>query len=149
MKQIPGGNILLKVGDNVVGHCSSHTVNTNAETRELAFKRPATDTNVNDPMFKDKEVSTLACSISADGVCYVGETEGGYNAFMGALMKGEPMTVESFMRGNDTAAFLTGSFIVTSCQLTAGQGEGAKYSIQLENTGAFTFAGTNFAYKNS
>ena len=75
---INGSNILLSVGGKAIGHCTSHTLTFNSETKERAVK-PAASAAASSGLWKGKGVSALSISISADGLRYTGEAENGFD----------------------------------------------------------------------
>lgn len=131
---INGSNILLSVGGKAIGHCTSHTLTFNSETKERAVK-PAASAAASSGLWKGKGVSSLSISISADGLRYTGEAENGFDELSALWGAGEPVTVLAFLRSNDSTPYLQGSFIITSIDETSPADDDATYSISLENNG--------------
>lgn len=131
---INGSNILLSVGGKAIGHCTSHTLTFNSETKERAVK-PAASAAASTGLWKGKGVSALSISISADGLRYTGEAENGFDELSALWGAGEPVTVLAFLRSNDSTPYLQGSFIITSIDETSPADDDATYSISLENNG--------------
>ena len=131
---INGSNILLSVGGKAIGHCTSHTLTFNSETKERAVK-PAASAAASSGLWKGKGVSALSISISADGLRYTGEAENGFDELSALWGAGEPVTVLAFLRSNDSTPYLQGSFIITSIDETSPADDDATYSISLENDG--------------
>lgn len=131
---INGSNILLSVGGKAIGHCTSHTLTFNSETKERAVK-PAASAAASSGLWKGKGVSALSISISADGLRYTGEAENGFDELSALWGAGEPVTVLAFLRSNDSTPYLQGSFIITSIDETSPADDDATYSISLENNG--------------
>ena len=69
-----GSDMLLYVGDEAVGHCTSHKVTMNSETTDHAVKAPANEP-ITKSLYKQKTVTGLSYSISADGLVFYGDTE--------------------------------------------------------------------------
>lgn len=131
---INGSNILLSVGGKAIGHCTSHTLTFNSETKERAVK-PAASAAASSGLWKGKGVSALSISISADGLRYTGEAENGFDELSALWGAGEPVTVLAFLRSNDSTPYLQGSFVITSIDETSPADDDATYSISLENNG--------------
>ena len=73
---INGSNILLMVGDKCIGHCTTHTLTFNSETKDRAVKPIQSDTSTTG-LWKTKGVTGLSISISAEGFRYASEPEMG------------------------------------------------------------------------
>ena len=63
---INGSDLLLSIDGKAVGHCSKHKVTYNSETKERAVKPVATQVE-GAGLWKDKSVTGLSITISADG----------------------------------------------------------------------------------
>ena len=70
---ISGSDLLLKVADKAVGHCTSHTTTLNSETKDRAVKPVATAAR-SAGLFKNKGVTGLSISISFEGLRAYTET---------------------------------------------------------------------------
>lgn len=141
---VNGSDMLLMVGEKAIGHCTTHSVSMSAETKERTVK-PAASVAQSTALFKDKGVTSLSVSISAEGLRYYGEAESGHDALMGLYMSATPVTVKCFERGNDTKPYLTGSFVITKLDCTMPANDDVTFSVDLENTGAVTFDSTAFS----
>ena len=86
-------------------------------------------------MWKDKSVTGLSISISADGLVLDGETETTYAEMLKMWKAGLPIDVACFPRTADEAPYLKGKFVITSLKESHAAGEDSKYSISLENCG--------------
>ncbi len=136
---INGSDLLLKIGEKAVGHCTSHTVTFNSETKERAVK-PLASKGVSHGLWKEKGVTSLSISISAEGLRCYDETENGFDEVAPMWGKGSVVTVECYKRGATDAAaagtpYLKGEFVVTSMEETSPAQDDATYSLQLENAG--------------
>ena len=74
---VNGSDILLSVGGKAVGHCTTHTITFNSETKDRAVK-PAAANGYSAGLWKGKGVTGLSISISAEGLRFYGETENGF-----------------------------------------------------------------------
>ena len=74
---INGSDLLLMVGGKAVGHCTSHTLTFNSETKDRAVK-PAASEAKSSGLWKNKGVTSLSISISAEGLRFYDETENGH-----------------------------------------------------------------------
>ena len=69
---VNGSDLLLMVGDKCVGHCTSHSVTYNSETKEHAVK-PVSTAKKSAGKWKGKTVTGLSISISFEGLCFYEE----------------------------------------------------------------------------
>lgn len=131
---INGSDLLLKVGGKAVGHCSSHTLTFNSETKDRAVK-PAATAAKSSGLWKNKGVTGLSISISFEGLRFYDETESGYEQIAPSWGKGESVEVEAFKRGNDNTPYVKGNFVIASLEETSPATDDATYSGSLENDG--------------
>lgn len=131
---INGSDLLLKVGGKAVGHCSSHTLTFNSETKDRAVK-PAATAAKSSGLWKEKGVTGLSISISFEGLRFYDETESGYEQIAPSWGKGESVEVEAFKRGNDMTPYVKGNFVIASLEETSPATDDATYSGSLENDG--------------
>lgn len=135
-----GSDMLLYVGGKPVGHCTSHSVTINSETKDRAVK-PVASQSLSAGFWKDKSVIGLNVSISAEGLVFYNETEGGYRSALAQIGKGQSVDVKCMER-ESTTPYLTGRFVITSLERSDAAQDDATYSISLENDGEVTFAPT-------
>lgn len=100
--------MLLYVGDKAFGHCSTHTTTMNSETKDRAVK-PAASAAKSSGLWKQKGVTGLSISISADGLVFSGEEETGYPTLVGLWKKGQSVQVKCMERGKTDKPYLAGS----------------------------------------
>lgn len=131
---VNGSDLLLKVGGKAVGHCSSHTLTFNSETKERAVK-PAAKLAKSAGLWKAKGVTSLSISISAEGFVFYGEDENGFSEVAPLWGKGDSVDVEAFERGGDATPYVKGKFVISSLEQQAPAQDDATYSISLENDG--------------
>ena len=110
MSYINGSDLLLKVGEGAVGHCTTHTTTYNSETKERAVK-PEASLGKQSGLRKGKGITALSISISAEGLRFYEETESGYEEVAALWGKGQSVDVEAFERGEDEAPYLKGKFV--------------------------------------
>lgn len=134
MDYINGSDLLLKVGGKAVGHCTTHTITFNSETKDRAVKPEATK-GKSSGLWKGKGVTGLSISISAEGLRFYDEKENGYNEIAPKWGKGESVEVEAFERESDTKPYVKGNFIISSLEETSPAQDDATYSVNLENDG--------------
>ena len=94
---INGSDLLLKVGGKAVGHCSSHKMTFNSETKDRAVKPPA-EKSKSAGLWKGKGVTGLSISISFDGLRFYDETENGFEEISADWGKGQSVEVSSPVR---------------------------------------------------
>lgn len=131
---INGSDLLLMVGGKAVGHCSSHTLTFNSETKDRAVK-PASTASKSRGLWKEKGVTGLSISISAEGFRFYEEDENGHEQIAPLWGKGESVEVQAFKRGGDKTPYVKGKFIIASLEETSPAQDDATYSVSLENDG--------------
>lgn len=135
---INGSDILLSVGGKAIGHCSSHKINYNSETKDRAVKPEATK-GAEAGLWKNKGVVGLSISVSADALRFYQETENGFDEISALWGVGQSVEVKAFPRGDGSTAqqipYLEGKFVITSLEENLPAKDDATYSISLENDG--------------
>lgn len=134
MSYCNGSNMLLYLGENAFGHCTTHTATMNSETKDHAVKPLASKAKTNG-MWKEKGVTGLSIAISAEGLIYDGETEASYGKMMAAWKSGQPVPIKCMQRGESKKPYLAGSFIITSLERTDPAQDDSTYTINLDNNG--------------
>lgn len=130
---INGSDILLNVGSNAIGHCTTHTITYNSDTKDRAVK-PEANKSKSAGLWKQKGVTGLGISIKADGLRVYKETENGYEQIAPMWGKGQSVEVQCFHRGEE-APYLKGKFVITSLEETSPAEDDATYTISLDNDG--------------
>ena len=133
-----GSDMLLKIGGKCVGHCSNHSVSITSETKDRAVK-PVKSQGISAGLWKEKGVTGLSVSVSAEGLVFYQETENGYKSAVAMIVAGQSVEVEAFERENDETPYMKGKFVVASLERTDPAQDDATYSIQLENDGMVEF----------
>ena len=133
-----GSDMLLYINGKAVGHCSTHTVTINSETKDRAVK-PVASKGISAGLWKGKGLVGLSVSISAEGLCFYQETENGYKATLAMIAKGQSVDVKCMERESSEAPYLQGKFVVASLERTDPAQDDSTYSISLENDGEVTF----------
>ena len=133
-KYINGSDLLVNVGGKAVGHSTSCQITLSAETKERAVK-PLSSLPSQSGLWKDKGITGLAVSISADGLRVQSETEKGFMEIAPDWGKGDTVAVEVYDRGNTSSPILKGDFVITSLEITGPAQDDITYSVSLENAG--------------
>lgn len=131
---VNGSDVLMNVGGKAVGHCTTHTVTYNSETKDRAVK-PEASKSRSSGLWKGKGVTGLSISISAEGLRVYEETESGFEQVAPLWGKGQSVEIQAFKRENDQAPYLKGKFVITSIEETNPAQDDGTYSINLENDG--------------
>lgn len=134
MSYCNGSNMLLYLGEDAFGHCTTHTATMNSETKDRAVKPLASKATTNG-MWKEKGVTGLSIAISAEGLIYDGETEASYGKMMAAWKSGQPVKIKCMQRGESREPYLAGSFIISSLERTDPAQDDSTYTINLDNNG--------------
>ncbi len=131
---VNGSDLLLMVGDKAVGHCTTHTLTFNSETKDRSVK-PVASAAKTAGLWKEKGVSSMSISVSAEGLRFYNETENGYEEIAALWGKGESVQVKAFKRGGDSAPYLQGKFVISSIEESSPAQDDATYTVNLENDG--------------
>lgn len=131
---INGSDLLLEVGEGCIGHCTSHTITYNSETKERAVKPPA-EKGIQSGLWKEKGVTGLSISISFEGLRFYKETESGLEEISSKWGKGAVVPVKAFKRTKDEDPYLEGDFVIDSLEESSPAQDDATYSGQLSNSG--------------
>lgn len=131
---INGSDLLLSVGGKAVGHCTSHTLTFNSETKDRAVKPEATKSK-SAGLWKGKGVTGLSISISAEGLRFYDETENGFDEIAAKWGAGTSVEVKAFEREGDDKPYVKGKFVIASIEEASPAQDDATYSISLENDG--------------
>lgn len=134
MSYCNGSNMLLYLGEDAFGHCTTHTATMNSETKDRAVK-PASSKAKTNGMWKEKGVTGLSIAISAEGLIYDGETEASYQKMLAAWKSGQPVKIKCMQRGESKKPYLAGSFIISSLERTDPAQDDSTYTINLDNNG--------------
>lgn len=134
MDYINGSDLLLLVDGKAIGHCTSHTLTFESETKDHAVKPPKSQAQ-NSGLWKNKTVTGLSISISAEGLRFEGEEENGFEEVAPSWGKGSVVEVVGFKRGKDSTPYVSGNFVIVSLEETSPAQDDATYSIKLENDG--------------
>lgn len=131
---INGSDLLLSVAGKPVGHCTSHTLTFNSETKDRAVK-PVATLSKSSGLWKGKGVVGLSISISAEGLRFYNETENGFTEISAQWGAGASVEVQAFEREGDDKPYVSGKFVIASIEETSPAQDDATYSISLENDG--------------
>ncbi len=134
MSYINGSDLLLVVGGKAVGHCTSHTLTMNSTSKERAVK-PAASASASAGKWKNKGVTGLSISISADGLRFGSETENGFEEIAPLWGAGDSVVVKAFRRGEDSSPYVQGNFIIDSLEEVSPAEDDATYKVSLSNDG--------------
>ena len=86
-------------------------------------------------LWKEKGVTGLSISISAEGFRFYEEAENGHEQIAPLWGKGESVEVQAFKRGGDKTPYVKGKFLIASLEETSPAQDDATYSVSLENDG--------------
>ncbi len=131
---VNGSDLLWSIGGKAVGHCTSHTLTFNSETKDRSVK-PAASAGYVSGLWKGKGVTGLSISISAEGLRFYGETENGYSEIASKWGTGQSVEVKAFEREGDADPYVVGNFVITSLEETSPAQDDATYTVNLENDG--------------
>lgn len=132
-----GGDMLLFVDGKAVGHCTSHDVDHNTETKDRAVKAPASAGSSG--LWKEKTVTGLSVSVKFSGLVFYGEEETSVKDVKKKWVKGQPVEVRAQERGVTSGCQMYGNFVIDSLSEKAAEGEDMTYDGSLSNTGEVKF----------
>lgn len=132
---VNGSDMLLSIGGKCVGHCTSHKVQYNSDTKEHTFKAPETDDS-SIALFKESTVTGLSIQIDFDGLAHNAETENSAGMLRMAWRSAQPIDVLCFRRGNKTAPYIKGKFVFASFSEDYPAQDDTTFSGSLKNCGA-------------
>lgn len=131
---VNGSDILLSVGGKAVGHCTTHTLTFNSETKDRAVK-PVANASYAAGLWKGKGVTGLSISISAEGLRFYGEAENGFDEISAKWGIGQSVQVKAFKREGDATPYVQGNFVIASIEETSPAQDDATYTVSLESDG--------------
>jgi len=131
---INGSDLLLSVGGGAIGHCSTHTLTFNSETKDRAVK-PVASAAKGAGLWKAKGVTGLSISVSAEGLRCYDETENGFDQISPLWGKGQSVEVIGFRRSDDASPYLKGKFVIASIEEVSPAQDDSTYSVSLESDG--------------
>ncbi len=137
---VHGSDLLLGIMVDEVftplGHSKTCTITNAAETKDRAVKPTLADkaSAAMPGLWKDKSVSGLSVSLSAEGFVFHGD-ELGYDKLLALWEAGKPVVVKYAMRGEEGKKYRQGNFVITSLEEQAPGDDDATYSISMENCG--------------
>jgi len=129
-----GSDMLVYIAGKAVGHCSTHTITMNSETKDRAVK-PIASKGISAGLWKGKGVTGLSISISAEGLVFYGEAETGYKALVAAWKAGKSVEVKCMERESSDKPYLKGKFVIASLERTDPAQDNSTYTVNLENDG--------------
>ncbi len=128
-----GSDLLLYVDGVAFGHCTTHTTTLESETKERAVK-PTADKSKTSGLWKEKGVTGLSISISAEGLCFNGDSESSYAKLLAIWKTGASVQCKCMERELSNP-YLQGNFVIASLERTDPAQDDATYSLSLENDG--------------
>lgn len=133
-KYIKGKDLLFKVGEKCIGHCSEHTVNYNTSTSDVAVKPPASEP-VSSGLFKEALIDGMDITVDFKGLRATDESENGFDEIAALWGAAAPVECAGFKRSSDNAPHLKGNFVITSLTETNGADGIAEYNGSLKVSG--------------
>ena len=132
-KVLDGTDLLLSVGGKALGYSTSCKISTSTETGERITKEAAT------ARWKEAYVKSFSETITADGLVLTNSDaeKPTYKELKAIQLAGEPVIAAYYQRSSEGGSIAyNGNYIITKLDIDATAGEDAKYSIELQNSGA-------------
>lgn len=133
---INGSDMLLDVGGKCVGHCTSHKIQYNTDTKSHNVKPPESSTEASAGLYSEETVTGLNYTIDFEGLQVNNEDEESVDLLRAAWDAHKPITVTCFKRGNKTTPVLKGKCILTSLSEDFPAQDDSTYTGSLKNFGA-------------
>lgn len=133
-----GSDLLVKLSDGAIGHCTTHTVTYTTETADVAVKPAASVPASAAGLYKEKRIKGLAIQIKASGLKFYSETESGFKKILAKWAIGQLVPASCFERENDDSPYLAGNFVISELTETNPAVEDATYDVTLDLSGAPT-----------
>ena len=132
-KVLDGTDLLLSVGGKALGYSTSCKISTSTETGERVTKEAAT------ARWKQAYVKSFSETITADGLVLTNSDaeKPTYKELKALQLAGEPVIAAYYQRSSEGGSIAyNGKYIITKLDIDGTAGEDAKYSIELQNSGA-------------
>lgn len=133
-KYIKGKDLLFKVGDKCIGHCSEHIVNYSTSTTDVAVK-PEASKPASNGLFKEALIDGMDITVDFKGLRATEESENGFDEISALWGAAEPVECAGFKRSSDDKPHLKGKFVITSLTETNGADGIAEYNGSLKVSG--------------
>ena len=131
-----GSDILVKLPDGAIGHCTTHSITYNTETKDVAVKPLASvAASATAGRFKGKRIVGLAIQIKVSGMKFYSETESGFKKILAKWAQGQSVQASAFERGQDANPYLTGNFVISELTETNPAADDATYDATLDLDG--------------
>lgn len=135
---VNGSDMLLMIDDMCVGHCTSHKVQYNTDTKQHNVKAPASIKTLGTDLFSEETVTGLSYTIDFEGLQHYEETENSIGKLRMAWKTGKPITAKCFRRSKDDTPYLVGPVVITSLTEDNPARDDSTFSGSLKNSGAPT-----------
>ena len=133
-KYVKGKDLLFRMGEKCIGHCSEHTINYSTSTSDVAVKPPASEP-ASSGLFKEALIDGMDITVDFKGLRATEESENGFEEIAALWGAAEPVECAGFKRSNDTKPHLKGNFVITSLVETNGADGIAEYNGSLKISG--------------
>jgi hypothetical protein len=131
---INGSNVLFTVGGKGLGHCTTHSVTFNTETKERGVKPPTTE-KTKKALFNGKGVTKMSISVHGEGFRYMGEKELSLDELRKLWGAGQSVELSCFEREGDASPYLKGKFVITKVEESSPAQDDATFNVDFENDG--------------
>lgn len=129
-----GSDVLFTVGGKGYGHCTTHSVTFNAETKERAVKPPVKSA-ASSGLWSGKGVTKMTISVHGEGFRYHGEEELSLEDVREMWGKGQSVEMECFERADSPTPYLKGKFVITKVEESSPALDDATFNVDFENDG--------------
>lgn len=139
-----GSDMLLRIGNDCLGHCTTHSMTMSSDSKERAVKPAATVQNSGTGFWRAKSVTGLSCTLHGEGFIFAGEAEMSYGRLLNLMAQGDPVGFDCFQRKNSSSPYVSGFAVITNLERTDPADDDSTYSIDLEVSGTPLFYTSNF-----
>lgn len=131
--------MLLKIGNDALGHCTTHTMTMTSDSKERAVKPAASVAQRGSGLWRQKSVTGLNIALHGEGFIFAGETEMSYARLLSLMADGEPVEFACFQRSASPMPYVTGFAVITNLERVDPADDDSTYSIDLEVSGTPSF----------
>ncbi len=134
MDYMNGSDVLFTIAGKGYGHCTTHSVTFNSETKERAVKPPVKNKQ-SKALFSGKGVTKMSISVHGEGFRYKGEEEMSLDEIRKLWGAGQSVVLECFERADSPAPYLKGNFVITKLEESSPAQDDATFNVDFENDG--------------
>jgi len=129
-KVIDGGDIILKIEDEIIACATSHTIELTNAVREISCKGSGD--------FTSAEYGRFSWTVSTDALLNLGKADVDYISYielMDLMLNKTVVSISSSYKEGADSVTVDGDCIITSISQTSPDSDNASYSVSLQGRG--------------